>query len=297
MSNKTDEIGYYSLIQYCPDETRGEVANIGILLFAPKTRFVDVRVTPTSQRVAHIFGGGIRKYDILQRYKEGLSEWVKVERRRFADIESAKRFLAANANTIVFTPLRATVCPNGAAKRLESLFDELLSDGVNLPEKLPKIPRFSVQRVFKTLRTKYGKDIDHKLAILPQFEVVGLETGIQPAFGFQNEHFNVVFPQAFNSERCAEQIGCGLLISNEMKMSSDRLWRGSIPVILGRVASSSFDLLLHISETFKRHKIPFYGSEQALIDYVGAEAKMLPDYAAKYAIAKQGSNLFRQLST
>jgi len=293
MTSKNNEIGYYSLIQYCPNEMVGEVANIGVLLFVPKTGFVDVRVTPTNQRIAHIFGGGIHKYDMLQRYKDGLAEWVRVEHRKFLSLETAKSFFAANSNTIVFSPIRGIVCPEGAEKTLGTLYAKFFPcETMPLP-KAPRAPHFAPKRVFNTLRSKYGKDIDHKLAILPNLEVIGLARHIQPAFGFQNRHFHVVFPRYFTSERCEEQIGLGLLISSEMKTAKERIWKGAKPVILGRVQLSNYDLSCHIAETFKRYKIQFYADEQALVDYVGKEAKTLPDYAAEYAIAKMGTNLFR----
>jgi len=127
------EIGYYSLVQYCPDEAVREVANIGILLFAPKSGFVDVRVTPTNQRVAQIFGGGIHKYDTLQRYKEGLSEWVKTEHRQFSTLESAKEFLAAVSNSITFTAIQSVVCLDGAENMLEYLFQKFFPHDIAQP--------------------------------------------------------------------------------------------------------------------------------------------------------------------
>ncbi len=131
------EIGCYSLIQYCPDISAAEVANIGILLFVPKSGFVDVRVTSTNQRVAQVFGGGIHKYDLLQRYKEGLADWIKAESRKFESMEAAKGFLAAYINLIAFTPIRSIVCPEGGQKMLESLFQKFFPDDA-MPEVSPR---------------------------------------------------------------------------------------------------------------------------------------------------------------
>ena len=290
MTPKNDEIGYYSLIQYCPNEMIGEVANIGVLLFVPKTGFVDVRVTPTNQRIAHIFGGGIHKYDTLQRYKDGLAEWVKVEHRKFQSLENAKSFFAANANTIVFSPIRGTVCPEGAEKTLDALYAEFFSRETIQPEsptpKAPKAPRFSSRRFFSTLRKKYGKDVDNKIAILPAFEIVGIEQRIKPAFAFQNEHFHIVFSQSFSPKHCGEQIGFGLLLSQEMGIARKQLWQASVPIILGRFAPSDRDLARHVMKTFKRHGIPFYDNEQTLTDYIAKEIKDLPAFARQYAASR-----------
>ena len=287
------EIGYYSLLQYCPDEAVGEVANIGVLLFCPQTGFVDARVTPTNHRVAHIFGGGIHKYDTLQRYKVGLSGWVKAESRRFMSLETAMEFFAAGSNSIIFTTIRSIVCPKGAEKMLETLYDKFFPDEKNTPpEKPQRGPAFSKKRIFRTLQEKFGKDIGNKLAILPELELVGPERKAQPVFAFQNNHFSAVFAKSFNSDRCDEQIGFGLLIASEMKIAKEQYWRNSIPVILGRISTAQHDLSREIAESFKRHSIPFYDDEQKLIDYIGNKAKPLPPFAAKFAAARVEPGLF-----
>ena len=291
------EVGFYSLIQYCPDVTVGEVANIGVLLFAPESGFVDVRVTPTNQRVARIFGGGIHKYDTLQQYKEGLPGWVKAESRKFASLECAKSFLTSNADSIVFTPIRGVVCPNGAEKMLDTLFAELFTnEKIPQAETAQRVPSFSRKRFLNTLQKKFGKEMYEKIAILPKLPVVGTQKQVEPAFAFQNKHFNVVFSQPFNVQHYGEQIGFGLLIAREMKLAHERYWKSSIPIILGRFSPTHNDLSQRVAEAFRRYDIPFYANIQTLLDYVGAEAKFLPKYVAEYAVIKQPS-LFRHFST
>jgi len=289
------EIGYYSLIQYCPDITIGEVATIGVLLFVPDSGFVDVRVTPTNQRAAHIFGGGIHKYDRLQRYKEGLRGWVEADSRKFRTLEQAKSFLAVSANSITFTPIRAIVCQDGAEKMIECLFTKFFPDDVTpQSEKSQRGPYLPKTRIFKALRTRYGNGIGSKLALLPELEVVGPERRVQPDFAFQNKHFNVVFSKSFNADRYDEQIGFGLLISREMRMARARYWKESVPIILGRIPHSknSGNLSHEIAGAFKRLEIPFFDDEQKLIEYVGKEAQPLPSFVAKFAATKVEPSLF-----
>jgi len=37
--------GYYSLVQYCPDPSRVEAANVGAILFCPTLPYLDVRMS------------------------------------------------------------------------------------------------------------------------------------------------------------------------------------------------------------------------------------------------------------
>jgi hypothetical protein len=134
MIKETEDIGYYSLIQYRPNEVLGEVANIGILLFSTKTGFIGVRVTPTNKRVVQIFGGDIHDYDKLKTYKEGLAEWEKTEHRMFEHVQTAKTLLNAdNSSNVIFTPLISVLCENGYEKMLDKLYEDFFpNDGIKL---------------------------------------------------------------------------------------------------------------------------------------------------------------------
>lgn len=288
----TKEIAYYSLIQYCPDQVAGEVANIGLLIFSTKTGYVNVRTTKSNSRVAHIFGGGVHKYDSLQRYKKGLSEWVQGERKRFESMEGAKRFLAAYANSICFSGLRSIVCPNGADSMLNELFAKFFPDD-NVPEDTtPRGRYFPRKRIVKTLREKYGNKIAERIAILPELEVVGPERKIEPTFAFQNEHFNVVFSKSFTVNRYVDQVGFGVLVSGNMKKTRQKMWNQSQPVILGRVSKEIADQTRFIRESLARFNVEFYDSEVDLIDYIGREAKPLPDAYKDFAAIKVEPTLF-----
>ena len=50
--------GYYSLIQYCPDRSRLEGANIGVVLFCPERRFLQARLSNGNDRLRRFFGAG-----------------------------------------------------------------------------------------------------------------------------------------------------------------------------------------------------------------------------------------------
>lgn len=288
----TKEIAYYSLIQYCPDQVAGEVANIGLLIFSPKTGYVDVRTTKSNSRVAHIFGGGVHKYDSLQRYKEGLSEWVEGERNKFESMEGAKRFLAAYANSVCFSGLRSIVCPNGAKEMLGSLFAKFFPGDKAPEETTPRGPYFPRKRIVKTLREKYGNKIAERIAILPELEVMGPEKKIEPAFAFQNRHFNVVFSKSFTDGHYADQVAFGALISSRMRMAQQFVWSQSQPVILGRVSKAIADQTRFIRESLASFNVEFYDSEVDLIDYIGREAKPLPDAYKDFAAIKVEPTLF-----
>src|SRR5450759_1513617 len=47
--------GYYSVIQYCPDLSRAEAANVGVMLFIEQPHKLAVKVSETFARVERFF--------------------------------------------------------------------------------------------------------------------------------------------------------------------------------------------------------------------------------------------------
>ena len=48
--------GYYSIVQYCPELSRFEAANIGVLLFRPVSGFLNVMTSGNNRRIIKFFG-------------------------------------------------------------------------------------------------------------------------------------------------------------------------------------------------------------------------------------------------
>jgi hypothetical protein len=55
-SNVRPAKGYYSILQYVPDLERVEGANIGVILFCPEKRFLEVKMAGGNDRVRSFFG-------------------------------------------------------------------------------------------------------------------------------------------------------------------------------------------------------------------------------------------------
>ena len=47
--------GYFSLLQYCPNRSRMESLNVGVLLLSPEKQYVGTRVVKSSRRVEHAY--------------------------------------------------------------------------------------------------------------------------------------------------------------------------------------------------------------------------------------------------
>ncbi|MCC7171366.1 MAG: DUF3037 domain-containing protein [Planctomycetes bacterium] len=120
---------YYSLIQYCPDRGRAEVANVGALLFTPLDQVVRVRTISSMKRVRRVFGVSIDG----QRVKRALRAFADAiesdaDRRRFKTLDDLRRFIATRANEFVLTQPRGARSEH-AADTLDRIFEEYVSDG------------------------------------------------------------------------------------------------------------------------------------------------------------------------
>src|SRR6266508_1608612 len=130
--------GYYCLIQYCPDLSRLEAANIGVLLFCPERHFLKARTGHAARRIQQFFGlKGEEKWRI-DSLRISIEERLKIEKQNFQSVEDLERFIATRANTIQITAPRPMKVYD-PEKDLEELFEQLVEaharKGVGSPEK------------------------------------------------------------------------------------------------------------------------------------------------------------------
>jgi hypothetical protein len=92
--------GYYSLIQYCPDLSRLEAANIGVLLFCPEKLFLQARTVRGNKRIQHFFGRQRHDWDRIDSFKLGLEERLAAENGDIKTLDALERFIALRANEL-----------------------------------------------------------------------------------------------------------------------------------------------------------------------------------------------------
>ena len=114
--------GYYCIAQYCPDLSRLEAANIGVVLYCPSIQYLGVRISPDNNRVKRFFGPHCN-FRFITVAKDGLAHRLQIDPPR--TLASLKQFAATRANHLLLTtprPMRVTH-PNS---QLDQLFEELV---------------------------------------------------------------------------------------------------------------------------------------------------------------------------
>lgn len=120
-----DRRGYYSLIQYCPDASRLEAANVGVLLFCPDPHYIRAKTIRSNDRVRRIFGPD---YQIDTRHvnvlKQGIEDAIAIEGQYICTLGDLEAFIGGLANEVRITqprPMRVTSPDEGLDELLRVL--------------------------------------------------------------------------------------------------------------------------------------------------------------------------------
>lgn len=184
--------GYFSLIQFCPDPSRLEAANIGVLLFCPSLGFLDVKFSEEYSKVKRFFGAKKIDFELIDSSKESLRARMRIMRQEVDSLEGLTKFIDTRANELKITKPRA-IKINEPGRELESLYVELVQDNIVRRKKsnsiIPEIDRY-FHHSSLTGRIRYNQKV-----VIP---VVRRE--IKIPYAFQNGALNLITPQKFNMD-------------------------------------------------------------------------------------------------
>jgi hypothetical protein len=117
--------GYYSMIQFCPDLSRAEAANVGVLLFCPDARFIKARMSNGNDRVRRFFKEYAIDLERLNATKLSIEGRLRASANDFQSLEDLERFIASRANEVLITPARP-IRVDEPETDLQTLFNELV---------------------------------------------------------------------------------------------------------------------------------------------------------------------------
>ncbi|MFZ4778082.1 MAG: DUF3037 domain-containing protein [Terrimicrobiaceae bacterium] len=120
---KKPTTGYYSVIQFIPDRSRLEAANVGVLLFVPGVKYLQTRMSENNDRIRQFFGDDAPGIKALNTVKRTVEKRIHVESSRLQERASLEHFLRLFANKIAFSDLRPVRVTNPDVE-LAQLFDE-----------------------------------------------------------------------------------------------------------------------------------------------------------------------------
>lgn len=173
--------GFYSLIQYCPDFSRAETANVGLMLFQVDPARTAVRVVDDVQPVMKRLG---RKDDARKILGVVQSVRARIENEGFGEIEAVEKFVRTRGNQIQLTMPRPMHI-EAIERDLEVMFDELVERReVAAAAKEPTL----LQRTFSRLAER----LPARVFIEPEFHLLDLGIPVRSDYAYQNGRLNLV---------------------------------------------------------------------------------------------------------
>jgi hypothetical protein len=117
--------GYYSIVQFCPDAAKAEVANVGIIIFCPEVKFLDIRLANGNDKIRTFFGSQCFDPNLIEGAKESLQERLIEGKENFQTLTDLNNFINTRANDLRITAPRFLKTEN-PQQELDNLFKELV---------------------------------------------------------------------------------------------------------------------------------------------------------------------------
>lgn len=180
--------GYYSIVQYCPDLSRLEAANIGVLLFCPESGFLKVLTSANNGRIIRFFGSAGHDWKQINTIKSGLQD--RLDKEGIRTVDELQHFVATRANSLQLTP-PLPVKVQDPEKELRELFREIVGEPAKRTQKTS---------LKKLLREKFDlAGLENKVIANVTVDVPVTGQEIEIPFGFQNGRFNLISPVRFGA--------------------------------------------------------------------------------------------------
>jgi hypothetical protein len=180
--------GYYSLIQYCPDPSRLEAANVGVLLFCPALHFVKARLSRDNRRIERFFGHQDR--ELVRAHKQAVLDRLAVDAARFRTPEDLQDYAGRRANEIQLSPARPLKVGH-PEEELEELFQRLVGEHEHRERGQRAKTRFGEAAAKAGIEPMLKKDVT---VTVP---TIGREVTVP--YAYQNGRFNLIEPQRFDA--------------------------------------------------------------------------------------------------
>jgi hypothetical protein len=266
----TPRKGFYSLIQYCPDLSRLEAANVGVVLFCPEPHFIRARTTRSNQRIRRFFGSEDRDWEQINVLKLAVEERLAVEGEHFRTLEDLERFIATRGNEIQLTQPRP-VKVFDPEQDLELLFQRLVGGPAR---------RKAVETVVQVLEKSLGQE---SVAPFVQRDVTvavrAFHRPLKVPFGYQNGRFNLIQPASFEEATLSNTItrACRFAVEGRSLYDHPDERRGPLQlVVVGQFRPEQAEAKAVVDDILKENRVRLYTLAEvpSLIDEIRSTGKV-----------------------
>jgi hypothetical protein len=247
--------GYYSLIQYCPEPSRLESANVGVLLFSPKHCFLKAITAHDNRRIRQFFGSEGHDWVRLNSFKQAIEERVRAESHEIKSVEDLQSFISRRANRLRITdprPMRVA----DPEKDLLGLFKDLVG-GEQRRQSSGGFKSYLRRRFWDAgLQAKLRTDI---VVTIPSFK----NRQLSVPYGYQNGRFRLILPARFSAENPDNVIptACRYAVSGESLYENQDKRFGKLElVVVGVFPPKHPKNVALVRGILEKHKVRLYSA-------------------------------------
>ncbi len=250
-------IGYFSLIQYVPDPSRLEAANVGVLLLAPQFHFLKAITAANNRRIIQFFGREGHDWIRINSFKKGMEERIEAENPRIHTLQDFEKFIAQRANQFRITDPRAMKVSN-PKRDLHELFTELVGGNPRGNGERQSFQGYLRQQFAQPeLQTKLAHDIAIKV---PTFD-----REVSIPYGYQNGRFNLIQPVKFESKEVSQAIttACRYAVEGESLYENPDPRFGDLKlVVVGRFLARKANNRSLVEKILREHHVKLVASTE-----------------------------------
>ncbi len=180
--------GYYSVIQFCPDRGRAESVNLGLVLYVPGLKQLEVRTAALGHRARALPPGSGRDAWWVNSVRKSFEEQLRGEYRAGAinTTDELQNSLAKLGNDVIAVPLRP-VRVEDAKRDFESLFARLV---VSAPEERAETIPPSARRLHEAF-VSLAQQVP-SVAVGKSFDIPAYQRTIESDYFYPNGTANLV---------------------------------------------------------------------------------------------------------
>jgi hypothetical protein len=253
----TATTGFYSLVQYCPDRSRLEAANLGVVLLCPSRGFLGIRIANGNERIRRFFGeeaGNLAQVNVMKkmlvRRIDGDAE--------LREPEAFEKFRRVLSNELQISEPRPIRVEDPEAE-LVQLFGELVEMSEHHEPVFPPASFEQLDEIFRAPR--FEKLIRRDVRI----HIPVLDKELTVPYSYQNGRLNLIQTHRF------AQKSEGKILQDAYKtaVQGHLLYKNPIPdagecklVVVGSFRNASQDTRGRVAELLKQHEIDYYDDNQ-----------------------------------
>jgi hypothetical protein len=249
--------GFYSLVQYCPDRSRLEAANFGVVLLCPALGFLGIRIASGNERIRRFFGDEAGDLSQLNTMKKMLVRRLNDDE-QLRQPEAFEKFRRVLSNELQISEPRPVRVENPQAE-LAQLFSELVETKEHAE---PPLPPPAFERLDEILTSApFEKLIRRDLRI----HVPVLDKELTVPYSYENGRLNLIQPHRFAQKTEAKMLQDAF----KTAVQGHLLFRNPLPelgecrlVVVGSFRNAKPEARHRVADVLRQHEIDFFDDAQ-----------------------------------